>query len=803
MYRNNESKKKRQKQLKLWRVLAFVFLVLACILLVALIVVVVMKSGNDDGASNGSKVEQLIEEKKKSQPESCSPKLEKARSDDKGNKVFGGLTSNETEEIMDWLLEKGGLSLIPVENSTIRDNYVYAIEDYLPEKNQVVSYLDSASRNARQPDRKAKVTVFLGKTKKVEEYLVWPIPRPTRKQKVNTNKVSWKARPVAGPEVKEVYEFGRTALVDAETIIHISFAPDCKHWTDCLHFNVAQRSSLDANSNQRSLIVWFFVSSMSIADYYLYSIPLYIVLTYENNDTLKISKFFYNGRAYDSVKEFTDKYYQDTSFHYRLPKIGKHPYGSPEYTPDGTTADQSMRPPEQFYPDGARFKVSGKTVEWLKWSFVIHSRTLAGMQLFNIKHGKERIAYELSMQDIVVTYSGAAPDDFFKTYFDNSWATGRENKPLIRGVDCPNGAVYMNSTVFNIDHDAAKEQVDAICIFENRNSVPMRHHYSTEFYTGGYRYAFSMPDTVLVVRQILTLWNYDYILDYEFHQNGVIELKVSSTGYIAVTNFLSSDNMNDFKRGFVVNPDWGSVANLHHHIFNFKLDLDIDGTANSFKTINIEQQRRSTDFSSQDWYMMELTETQITNEKSALFRYDFENPRMYIMYNNNKKLYNSQDKYNPPKSYRISSNGFAKVMLPDESPMMAGGLSFAKYQVAVSRQKDNERTTSSFYNQGDPFNPGVKFDDFFDNDESLVQHDLVAWVSVGLYHAPTYEDLPVTTTPGKTVSVTLTPFNYFKRDPSIHSRDAAVFWHPYSNKTDSYLQKNASCMPIDRPPVVN
>lgn len=803
MYKNNESKKKRQRQLKLWKILAVLFLILTLVLLIALIVVVVMKS-SDPAEADKSKVERLIDEKKKSQPESCSPKQSERKSDDKGNKVFGGLTTEETKGVMEWLFKQRDLQLIPVDNATTSDNYVYAVEDYLPNKKLILTYLDSSSRNAKQPDRKAKVTLFMGKTRKIDEYLVWPILKPSQKQKLNNNR-SWRSRPMANPELKEVYEFGKTALADAEPILHAAFAPECKYWIDCLFYNIAPRTTLDANSEQRSLIAWFFVSPDSKIDYYLYPIPLYIVLTYGKTDNkLQISKFYYNGKAFDSVKDFTDEYYKDTSFHYRLPDMKKikQSSGSPNYVPDGTTKDQTMRPPEQFYPDGARFTVSGKSVQWLKWSFLIHTRTLSGLQLFNVKHGNDRIAYEISLQDIVVQYSGAAPDSFFKNYFDMGWATGRESKPLMRGVDCPHNAVYMNSTVFDIDNDAAKDQIDAICIFEHRNSVPMRHHYSTEFFSGDYRFAFSMPDTVLVVRQILTLWNYDYILDYEFHQNGVVELKVSSTGYVAVTNLMNS-GQTDIAHGYVIDPEWGTIANLHHHIFNFKLDLDIDGTANSFKTLNIEKDRQSNVFSGQNWYMPRLTETAITNERSALFRYDFDNPRMYIVYNKDKKNHNSNDHYNPPKAYRILSNSFSKVMLPDESPLMAGGLSFAKYQLAVSRQKDNEQTTATHFNQGDPFTPAINFDDFFADDESLDQQDLVAWVTVGLHHVPTYEDLPVTSTPGKTISVTLAPFNYFKRDPSVHSRDAAVFWHHLSNQTDSFLQKKATCMPIDMPPTLN
>ena len=68
----------------------------------------------------------------------------------------------------------------------------------------------------------------------------------------------------------------------------------------------------------------------------------------------------------------------------------------------------------------------------------------------------------------------------------------------------------------------------AWCMFENNNGHPLRRHLSYSqgegaFYSG-------MLDSVLVLRSILTIVNYDYVLDYIFHQNGVIETRVMSTG---------------------------------------------------------------------------------------------------------------------------------------------------------------------------------------------------------------------------------------------------------------------------------
>lgn len=43
---------------------------------------------------------------------------------------------------------------------------------------------------------------------------------------------------------------------------------------------------------------------------------------------------------------------------------------------------------------------------------------------------------------------------------------------------------------------------------------------------------------------------------------------------------------------------------------------------------------------------------------------------------------------------------------------------------------------------------------------------------MGIHHIPHTEDLPITTTPGGHLQFFLLPFNYFREDPSIGSKNA-------------------------------
>ena len=716
---------------------------------------------------------------------------------ERGNSVYGGLTDEEVKQVISFLMDDDSLELSPASKASLDSNYIFSVEDYLPNKEDSISYLDGKSENA--PERKARVILFMGKTKEVLDLLVWPIPNPQNKRKAfvnrpNGEKISWRSRPLTGPDTSAAGKAIYAELDKLGDIIRESFVPGCEDWSKCLFSQLAVRSVL--NSPERHVLAWHFIMDEQIEDYYMYPIPLYLVLK-EVSAGYEITKIYYNIQAYSSSEELIAAYNRDPSIRFKLPNKAPNigVYGSPRYVKKGDKADDSMRPPAPVYPDGRRFSVSDRYVRWLDWSFNIHFRTITGIQMFDVRFNDERIAYELSMQDILVLYSGSdvGPDNFFKSYFDDGWSIGAFSMPLIQGVDCPPGAIYQDSVAFGVGQDKKVRMKDAVCIFEYRNHVPLRRHFSTDFFTWGYRYAFSMPDTVLVVRQMLTVWNYDYIFDYEFHQNGVVELKVTSTGYIAVSADLTSDTI---KHGYIVNPQWNAGANLHQHLFNFKMDVDIEGTANRFKTINIMSEKIPTEFSgSADWYQMVMNETLIESEKDALVKYDFSKPKQYIVFNKDRQVYPNADN-SPPRAYRVLANGFSKVVLPESSPLLEGGASWTKYQLAVTKHNENERGTASHFVQGDPYSPAVNFDKFVENDDSLVDADLVLWATVGLHHVPTYEDLPVTTTSGKVLSVSLIPFNFFERDPSIHSRDAVVFWNKSMfDRKDSFLSVTSSTCP--------
>lgn len=88
--------------------------------------------------------------------------------------------------------------------------------------------------------------------------------------------------------------------------------------------------------------------------------------------------------------------------------------------------------------------------------------------------------------------------------------------------------LFSYQTFTDQSDDAPLKISRAFCLFENNNGYPLRRHLSYSRSEGAF-YG-GMMDSALTLRSALTIINYDYIVDFILHQNGVIETRVMSTG---------------------------------------------------------------------------------------------------------------------------------------------------------------------------------------------------------------------------------------------------------------------------------
>ena len=86
------------------------------------------------------------------------------------------------------------------------------------------------------------------------------------------------------------------------------------------------------------------------------------------------------------------------------------------------------------------------------------------------------------------------------------YGLGVSASPLRRGADCPNNAAYLDGHYSDADGEPVEAE-DVVCVFERyAGDIAWRHTEATLLVTE------VRPDVTLVVRMVVTVGNYDYIL---------------------------------------------------------------------------------------------------------------------------------------------------------------------------------------------------------------------------------------------------------------------------------------------------
>ncbi|KAM9306064.1 diamine oxidase [copper-containing]-like [Gastrophryne carolinensis] len=671
--------------------------------------------------------------------------------------VFSDLTSHEMMSVKNFLLDQPQLKL-GSGHTTFGKNLIFMIELNIPKKQKVLNFLD---RNGPKPQREARVVILFGNQPKpnITEFIVGPLPRPNYFTPITTNFIPLESRPMSHKEYDELDKKVRELTKEFDHILLELTGLSFYNCSDrCLDYvDVAPRGLRPGE--RRSWIVILRKSEV----FFLHPTGFEILVNHRslNPEEWTLEKIWYNGQYFDSAKEFVQKYERNEVTKNPLLDFSDEDL-STSFKPRGEfKAKTDIHGPKVCEPQGKRYKVLGNYVQYTGWSFAYRVRSSAGLQLFDIQYNNERIAYEVSVQEATATYSGDSPVAMQTNYIDSGWGMGKVHYELAKGIDCPEVATYLDLYSF-YDTDKPVRYKNALCIFELPAGMPLRRHFEANP-NGGYRFFAGVENHVLVVRTTSTVDNYDYIWDFIFYQNGVMEAKVSATGYIHAT-FFTPEGLSYGSR--VRNHVLG---NLHTHLVNYKVDLDVAGAKNSFESVDLKLEKIPNPWSPGDFIVQSrMNRIPRTSERQAAFSFDSSLPRYLVFENPNKK-----NKWGHARSYRIQYNSHAHNVLP-KGWGVEKGMSWSRYSLAVTRHKDSEQTSNDLYIQCNPWEPTVYFENFIHNNESIVNQDLVAWVTVGFLHIPHAEDIPNTTTPGNSNGFLLRPFNFFDEDPSVATKSTVI-----------------------------
>lgn len=133
---------------------------------------------------------------------------------------------------------------------------------------------------------------------------------------------------------------------------------------------------------------------------------------------------------------------------------------------------------------------------------------------------------------------------------------------LYPAVDCPTDAFYMDA-VHYVDNKPVIYRRSA-CVFERPGATPLRRrrrrdpHGPRDQADQSQPRVDGLPDNVLVVRTVIVIDSYDYIIDILFHQNAVVEAVCSVSG--SLKTYYYSSHIDDYGYQVVSSLPRGSVT---------------------------------------------------------------------------------------------------------------------------------------------------------------------------------------------------------------------------------------------------
>jgi primary-amine oxidase len=416
-------------------------------------------------------------------------------------------------------------------------------------------------------------------------------------------------------------------------------------------------------------------------------------------------------------------------------------------------------------PLGPGFQLRGHVVEWQKWQFHVRSDQRVGTVISTVTYddggGRRQIMYEAHLSEMFVPYMDPAFGWRGRNFFDvGEFNAGGFTKPVLRGADCPEHAVYLDGIV-STDQGRPMPVPDLLCLFEREaGDVAWRH-------------ASEQPESRrkrdLVVRSAAVLGNYDYLFDWTFQQDGSIRVAVGATGIAQVKSTVTAraddappaatdggpaaaaDRADAYGR-YV---DRNLVAVNHDHYFNFRIDLDVDGPNNSFVADRLVTKILPPDNPRRSIWVREPAVAR--TEHDGMLHMNMERPALWRVTSADRKNHVGY-----PTSYQLMPGMNAMTLLAADDYARRRA-AFIDHHLWVTPYRYEERYAAGDYptlstaGQGLPAWTGAN--------RPIEQTDLVLWHTIGMQHQVRAEDWPVM--PVVWHSFELRPFDFFNRNPAL------------------------------------
>jgi primary-amine oxidase len=418
------------------------------------------------------------------------------------------------------------------------------------------------------------------------------------------------------------------------------------------------------------------------------------------------------------------------------------------YDAASVASPRELAPLEILQPDGPGFTADDGHLRWGPWQMRVSMHPIEGLVLHEIGYVEgdrvRPVIYRASMAEMVVPYGSISPNHWWKNAFDaGDVGLGKMANSLELGCDCLGEIVYLDAVSVDEDGNAAALP-HAICLHEEDYGILWKH---TDMANGAAEVRRSRR---MVVSFIATVGNYEYGFFWYFYLDGSIQAEVKLTGII------QTQAVEPGARVPYANPVTPELAGPHHqHMFGFRLDMCLDGPANSVYEVDAVPVPAGPDnpYGNAFTARATLLETESAAQRMAAP----ERSRYWKIVN-----HGSLNAVGEPVAYKLVPQPGAPLLAQD-SASIAARAAFATKHLWVTPARAGERRPAGDFPNQHPGGAGLPA--WTAADRPVTDTDIVLWHTVGATHFARPEDFPVM--PVEYVGFTLKPFGFFDRNPAI------------------------------------
>jgi len=420
-------------------------------------------------------------------------------------------------------------------------------------------------------------------------------------------------------------------------------------------------------------------------------------------------------------------------------------------------------------PDGPSFEVNGNEVRWQKWRFRYSLHPREGLVLHTVGYeekGKLRpILHRASVAEMVVPYGDATATWNWRSAFDQGeYGLGRTCNSLVLGQDVPANARLFDTT-FVDDLGTPYSKPTSVGVYEQDGGVLWKHYDETSGQVVIRR------GRQLVIGTVTTVGNYDYGLNWIFHQDGTLEARVDLTGILlvkgvvpqkcekcaAVERGATGEAKGDQRYGTLVGKS--VVAANHQHIFSFRLDFDVDGSANSVVETSVKPAAAGPDNPAANAFIH--VETPLRTEREARRNLNLQEHRRWKIFN--PSVTNELGHFS---GYLLEPGANCVPKLGPTS-IVRKRAGYIDHHLWVTQQKETELHAAGDYPRQRAAGEGLPQ---WSGNESLEKQDLVMWYTMTVTHVPRAEEWPVMS--AARAGFSLVPSGFFAQNPALDVPEA-------------------------------